>query len=128
MPRKVLTPQLKKKPPSSSKKLSLNIAKLKTLTSEELERVYNLVLSNDIATLRKIEKQDSVTALEAMVISVVLKIVQTGNMATFDSFLDRLVDRRPDSSPIGVAPASNVRITVTLPSNGREVRKDPELK
>lgn len=118
----------KPKKPEPPKKVSLQIQQLKSITEDELKSIYQLVLNNSMATLGEYVKAGFATALEAMVISVVQRIVESGDMRQYDAFLDRLGIMKTEA-PVG-APvdggtgivAKNVSVNVYIPSNGREAK------
>ncbi len=93
----------------------------KNLTKKELVEVGNLVIKNDVATLKRLAASESATVLQRMLASVCAKVITKGDMQALDILLNRLIGKVRDEVH-NTGNANDSRVIVNLPSNGREVK------
>lgn len=98
---------------------------LANLTKKELADVSNVLIKGDMKGLRRIADDETAPAMLCLVASVMIKIYDRGDMQAFDMLLNRLIGKVKDELHHGgsIGGNSNGTVVVTLPSNGREVRK-----
>lgn len=94
---------------------------VKMLTKRELAEVGSLILKGNVidilALVQDKERLKKVSAMHAVIASIVAKIIQKGDMVAFDKLLDRIVGK---NSADEMAPLNLPRVVITLPSNQRE--------
>jgi hypothetical protein len=88
------------------------------------------VVNGNVRALQKLAKDPESTVLMVMLAGVCVKIIEKGDMSALNVLLDRLIGKvKEEGRPFGAdapPPATETRIVVTIPSNGREV-PDSEL-
>lgn len=82
--------------PAGGRKHNPEIRMLKRLTQEEFVDIGNMIISEDMASLTRIVKDDTETVLRRMVASVAKKVITTGDANTLDIFLNRLIGKVKD--------------------------------
>lgn len=99
-----------------------DIKALRNLTKDELKEVGSLILKNNVEALKAIGKDPGASALKTMVASVVVRVIQKGDMYALDLLLDRLIGKvKEEIQHTGLhAP----QVIVTLPKNGREANDE----
>lgn len=98
---------------------------LKTLTKKELVDVTNVLIKGDMDGLKRIKNDPKSPALLATIASVIVKMHATGDMDALDKLLSRIIGKVRDEVHHGgsIGGTHGSTVIVTLPSNGREVRK-----
>lgn len=66
---------------------------IKNLTEAEMVEIGSLVVKGSIEDLKKIKDDPKTTVLKAMMASVAIKTIQTGNPQALDILLNRLVGK-----------------------------------
>ena len=93
------------------------IARLRKLTKEELASCASWLLKGTLADIEKVLKDPSTTLLQRMVAAVAGRIISKGDPVAWSLFLDRIIGKVKE---VVEQQESNVKIVVTLPSNGFE--------
>lgn len=96
---------------------------IKNLSKQELKDVANLVIKGNIKALLNIKDDDDATVLKRMLASVAVRIINKGDMHDLDVLLNRLIGKVKEELDLtGDMTHRGARVTVTLPSNGREAK------
>lgn len=69
------------------------VRKIRALTHEEIRVVGEMILLHTVEELSEIAKDPKTDALKAWIISVTLKSIDRGDMASLNALLDRLVGK-----------------------------------
>lgn len=98
---------------------------LKNLTKKELVDVGSLLLKGDMAGLKILSEDETAPPLLSMFASILCTIHRRGDMQGFDMLLNRLIGKVPQDVHHGgaIGGTHGSTVIVTLPPNGREVRK-----
>lgn len=95
---------------------------IRHLTKVELIEIGNLVIKNNIDELKAISKDPNASVIKVMIAAVSVKVIEKGDMHSLDVLLNRLIGKvKEEIHTTGTLNIPQVR--VTLPSNGREVKK-----
>lgn len=97
---------------------------LRKLTVETYREVIELALSSNIAALKKVAEDPNTAAVQVGVAVALIKAIQKGDWTVINAIAERIVGKIPDK--LEVKGEVGPRIIVTLPSNGREVKKLPD--
>ena len=92
---------------------------VKKLTKDELEDIASLVSKSTVEELRQILKDPDSTAIRVMVVRVVIKIIERGDMDSLDKLLNRMIGKvreKVDVTGNGVFPTT---VVIDIPDNGR---------
>lgn len=107
-------------------KLPPGFQRLKQLTKKELVDCTNVLIKGDMEGLRRIAQDPKSPALLSTIASIMCKMHERGDMQSFDMLLNRLIGKVKDEVQHGgsIGGTHGSTVIVTLPSNGREVRKE----
>ena len=92
---------------------------VKKLTKDELEDIASLVIKSTVEDLRKILKDPDTTAIRVMIVRVVIKIIEKGDMDSLDKLLNRMIGKVKDKVDVtgnGIFPTT---VVIDIPDNGR---------
>ncbi len=99
-------------------------------TDAEFRKLMDLLINGDIEALKKISNEANsptgeFSVLQVMTARVALKIIATGNAEAWEKFLTRTYGKPKEniSLDLGVLGELKSRVSVIMPSNGREVKK-----
>jgi len=107
--------------PLGAKTHDPDLKAVKNLTKKELVEIGNLIIKNDVATLRALAETETISTLKRMIVSVALRVIQNGDMAAFDVLLNRLVGKVKDEIH-HQGDINAPQIIVTMPDNGRSAK------
>jgi hypothetical protein len=88
------------------------------LTSEELAKVANIIISSTLLELKAMASDDNSTILQRMVMSLASRVIEKGDTQAWEALMSRLVGKVPDK--IDVTATTKPQVVVYLPDNGKE--------
>lgn len=118
--------------PFGRNQFSNGAARLKSLTSAEIRRLGELVLSSNVEGLMAIAKEPDASALTVAFAAILARAIKDADINQLNQFLDRVHGTMQQKhrfsgegpSPFGVS-APPAQVMVVVPSNGREVAVEP---
>jgi hypothetical protein len=102
---------------------------IKKLTREQFQEVVTILLNETPQELQRRISAGEFSVLQCMVASVAGKIIDKGDVAALDQFLDRMFPKPPEEPSGNGSSSANVpvaQVILTMPDNGRSVREDPD--
>lgn len=112
--------------PAGAQKHDPEFKAVKNLTKKEMIEVGNLIVKNDYSQLLKLAQTTKATSLQKMIASVVVKIIQEGDMKNLNILLDRLIGKVKDEI-VHHGDLNAPQIILTLPDNGRTAKTEAKL-
>lgn len=102
---------------------ALNAA-MKQITKEELQDIASLIIKGNVEALKEVRHSMGASAIRVAIVSVVLKIIERGDMIALDKLLDRLIGKVKSEVDLHASGLMPTTVVLRIPDNGR-TSKDP---